>query len=316
MEQQGIKLAYLLTVVNASIIGLSFLFTKMALEYANPIDTLAFRFALSFAVMTIPVLLGRVRLHYRGKPLYKALLLAVTYPLGFFTFQTFGLQHATSSEGGILYAFTPVLTMLLAFIFLKEATTVRQRLSIFLSVFGVLFIFVMKGSSIDWTNVTGMFLLFLSCLAFAGYNVLARSLLRTFSPAEITYMMLGIGFVTFFAVSLASHAAAGTLDLLVAPLASGPFLVSIVYLGVLSSLVTALTANYALSKMEASKMSVFSNLSTIVSIAVGAMFLGEDITLYHLIGSALIIVGVTGANLSLGRKKIKQGSLHSDRIKA
>lgn len=49
-------------------------------------------------------------------------------------------------------------------------------------------------------------------------------------------------------------------------------------------------------------MSVFTNLSTIVSIAAGAVFLGEQITVYHWIGSFLIIAGVIGTNL-LGRKR-------------
>ena len=65
-----LKKAYLAAVLNAVIIGFSFLFTKIALEYAAPMDTLMYRFALSFAVMSIPVMLGRVKLNYRGKPLF------------------------------------------------------------------------------------------------------------------------------------------------------------------------------------------------------------------------------------------------------
>ncbi|MDF2660933.1 MAG: protein of unknown function transrane [Paenibacillus sp.] len=49
-------------------------------------------------------------------------------------------------------------------------------------------------------------------------------------------------------------------------------------------------------------MSVFANLSTIVSMAAGAVFLGEEVAVYHGIGSVLIIAGVIGAN-RLGRKK-------------
>ncbi|UVI28409.1 DMT family transporter [Paenibacillus spongiae] len=295
-NRNELKLAYFAAVLNAVIVGFSFLFTKMALEHARPMDTLMYRFAVSFAVISIPVMFGRVKLNYRGKPLFKALLLATMYPLGFFTFQTFGLQSASSSEGGILYAFTPVLTMLLAYVFLKEVTTRLQMLSIFLSVFGVVFIFAMKGSGIAVSNMTGLILLFLSCLAFAGYSVLARSLLKTFSPAEISYMTLGIGFVTFLVISLTDHATAGTLDTLFEPLASSSFIVSILYLSVLSSLLTALMSNYALSKIEASNMSVFSNLSTVVSIAAGAMFLQEEVTVYAVIGSLLIIMGVIGTS--------------------
>jgi drug/metabolite transporter (DMT)-like permease len=49
-------------------------------------------------------------------------------------------------------------------------------------------------------------------------------------------------------------------------------------------------------------MSVFTNLSTIVSIAAGSLFLGEKVTMYHLIGSLMIITGVIGAN-HFGQKK-------------
>ena len=291
-------LPYLFAVMNAVIVGMSFLFAKLALEYAGPLDTLAFRFAASFLVMSIPVAFGWVKLEYRGKPVYKVLLLASLYPLGFFTLQAYGLQHASSAEGGILYAFTPVVTMVMASVFLKETTTVSQKLSIGLSVFGVAFIFVMKGDAFDPSNLTGISLLALTCVAFAGYNVLARSLAKRFTPAETTYAMLGLGFVTFLSASLVDHASAGTLHRVFAPLAGGAFLGSIVFLGVVSSLVTALAGNYILSKMEASKMSVFSNLSTIVSIAAGATFLGEEITVYHLIGSVMIVAGVIGTNVS------------------
>ncbi|MBW7475382.1 DMT family transporter [Paenibacillus oenotherae] len=301
MNDKGLRLAYILAVLNAAIIGFSFLFAKIALQHAQPMDTLAFRFAASFAVISIPVACGWVKLNYRGKPIYKALLLAAMYPLGFFTLQAFGLQHATSAEGGILYAFTPVVTLLLAALFLQERTTILQKLSILLSVFGVVFIFIMKGSTINLSSMTGISLLFLTCVAFAGYSVLARSLSKQFSPAEITYLMLGIGFAVFLIVSLTSHGANGTLEEFFAPLTSTPFILSILFLGIVSSLITALTANYILSRMEASRMSVFSNLSTITSIAAGAIFLGEEITVYHLLGSLFIIAGVIGTNL-LGRK--------------
>ncbi|TCM92678.1 EamA domain-containing membrane protein RarD [Paenibacillus sp. BK033] len=306
MVHKEMRLPYLLAVLNAVIIGLSFLFAKTALDYASPLDTLAFRFTLSFLVMSIPVAAGWMKLSYRGKPLGKVLLLASMYPLGFFTLQAYGLQHASSAEGGILYAFTPVVTMIIASLFLKETTTAPQKLSIFLSVFGVVFIFVMKGSGIDLSNLLGISLLLLTCFAFAGYTVLARSLSGLFSPAEITYLMMGIGFVFFAVTAFTSHASAGTLSHIFAPLASGTFMASLIFLGIVSSLLTALTSNYILSRMEASRMSVFANLSTIVSMTAGAVFLGEKVTIYHLIGSVLIIAGVIGTN-RLGRKKAAGG---------
>ncbi|QYR24281.1 DMT family transporter [Paenibacillus sp. sptzw28] len=315
MRQTGLKLAYLLAVLNAVIIGFSFLFAKIALDYAPPLDTLTYRFAISFAVMLIPVAFGWLKFDYRRKPLFKVLLLAAMYPLGFFTLQAFGLQYASSAEGGILCAFTPVVTTTLASLFLKESTTLLQKQSIFLSTFGVVFIFLMNGQAFDFAHITGISLLLLSSVAFAGYAVLARSLSKHFRPAEISFFMLAAGCASFLTVSVTNHAAAGTLGLFLAPLASSTFILSVLFLGILSSLVTALTANYVLSKIEASKMSAFTNLSTVVSIAAGALVLGEEVTVYHLVGSAMIVAGVIGTNRSR-RKRAVLPIVQADRVEA
>ncbi|WP_286185153.1 hypothetical protein [Bacillus sp. SD075] len=43
--------AYTLAIFHSSIVGLSFLFTKMAIAESNPLDTLAFRFTVSFVII-------------------------------------------------------------------------------------------------------------------------------------------------------------------------------------------------------------------------------------------------------------------------
>ncbi|HID0836330.1 TPA: EamA family transporter, partial [Clostridium botulinum] len=69
------------------------------------------------------------------------------------------------------------------------------------------------------------------------------------------------------------------------------------YLGILSSLVTSFLLNYSLSKIEASKMSVFNNLSTLITMMAGVVFLGEKLQYFHIIGSFMIILGIVGTNL-------------------
>lgn len=311
-NQDNLRLAYFSAITNAVIIGFSFLFTKLSLHYAHPLDTLMYRFAVSFLAIFMLVTWQKyqlgghrqypmMKLRFRKKQIYPIVLLAILYPVGFFALQTFGLEKATSAEGGILFAFIPVITFLLAKVFLKEKTSFLQMLCIFISVFGVIFIFVSQGFRIELTNLTGILLLLFSCLSMAGYNVLARSLLKQYRPIEISYLLTIVGFIVFLSISIIRHAAQGTLHQLIHPLMHEEFLLSILYLGVLSSLITSLLTNYALAKLEASRMSVFSQLSTIVSILAGGLFLEEQITFYHLIGSFLIIGGVLGTNL-FGKK--------------
>jgi drug/metabolite transporter (DMT)-like permease len=264
--------AYLASIISAFITGLSFLFSKTALNLSQPLDLLAHRFTAAFLVGLAFVLFKKVDLYFDKERLIKLLPLAILYPLLFFGFQTFGLQYASSSEGGIISAISPIFTLILASYFLKEKTTLLQKLSIFLSVVGVIYITLKKGNSFDFTNLKGIILLLLSAISFSGYSVLARKLSTDFSTVEMSFIMTIFSFIVFNMISLGNHILNGTISSFFAPLKEFNFIISVLYLGVLSSLGTSLLRNYILSKIKASKMSVFANLTTVVSIIAGVVF--------------------------------------------
>ena len=95
-------LAYFLAVVNAVIIGLSFLFIKVAVTHASPIDTLAFRFIVALVFCVAYMRIVKIPLRIDFKRLLPLFLMAMFYPLGFFTFQAYGVLHISSAEAGIL----------------------------------------------------------------------------------------------------------------------------------------------------------------------------------------------------------------------
>ncbi|BAH45407.1 MULTISPECIES: DMT family transporter [Brevibacillus] len=303
-DQQKAILAALL---NAGITGLSFLFLKMALAVTNPVDTLAHRFTVAFIVASIPILFGWIKLSIKPKDMLTIIPLAMLYPILFFTLQAFGLVYTTSSEAGIIQATVPIFTMVMAAFFLGESSTWLQKLSTLLSVGGVVYIFAMKGLGVSSGSGSsiGTILILLSAFSLAGYSVLARKMTKSFHYIDMTYMVALLGFLFFNGWSVIRHSAEGTLSTYFVPFASSTFIISIVFLGILSSLMTSFMTNFALSKMEASKLSVFNNLSTLVTIVAGVIFLQEQLAYYHLIGAVMIIIGVIGTNF-LGAKFKKQ----------
>lgn len=68
------------------------------------------------------------------------------------------------------------------------------------------------------------------------------------------------------------------------------------FLSYFSSFGTAFLSNYALSQIQASKLSVFNNFSTLIAIFAGYFFLHEPIHFYHIIDVGIIIAGVIGTN--------------------
>lgn len=290
------KKAYAAAILYTCIIGFSFMFVKLTFTSTGPLDTLAHRFTVSFLTASIPVIFGLIKLNITFKNMLTILPVAILYPALFFTFQAFGLVYTSSSEAGIIQATIPIFTMVCASYFLKERTTIWQKISLLLSVSGVIYIFMMKGFGSHTPSFTGVILILLSALSSAGYNVLARKMTKQFRLIDVTYMMTIIGFICFNTLSIGNHIAAGTIHLYFQPFTSSLFLVSILYLGILSSLLTAFLSNYALSIVEASKMSVFSNVSTLITMFVGVIFLQEELAYYHIIGAIMIILGVLGTN--------------------
>jgi drug/metabolite transporter (DMT)-like permease len=246
--------------------------------------------------LLVPVLLQKVKLSYDRRKVVRILPLALFYPLLFFGFQTFGLQYILSSEAGILLAASPIFTLLLASLFIKEKTNSRQKLSVFLSVGGVIFVLVQSGPNLNLNNVKGISLILLSALSIACYNVLARVLTREFTNLELSYLMIFLGFIGFNLLSLGQHLQSGTLSAFLAPLKSLPFLAATLYLGVLSTALTSLLTNYVLTHIKAAKMSVFANLGTLITVLAGIVFLKEKLFYYHFLGSLLIVAGVLGTN--------------------
>lgn len=297
--------AYIAAISYAFIIGLSFMFVKVTLTVASPIDTLAHRFTFAFIGIVILMVFLKNKLTIKKYDLLKILPLAILYPIVFFTFQVLGLARISSSEAGIIQATIPIFTLALAGLLLKEKATRGQLVFISLSVLGVIYMLIMNGANATTGNVIGSGFILLSALAASLYNVFARRLTKQYSLLTLTYVMTLCGFVIFNGMALGNHLVNGTINEFFQPLTHVDFVIAILYLGLLSSLGTSYLSNYALSKLEASQMSVFSNFATLITILAGVLVLQEVFHLYHFIGGILIIIGVIGTNY-FGHRKVVQ----------
>ena len=289
--------AYLAALGYALVVGFSFLFTKVSLDQADPIYVLTYRFIASFITISILAMLGIVKVDLSKEKIKNILPLAILYPMLFFLFQTLGLQYASSSEGGIIMATAPVFTMILASYFLKEKYNLIQKVSMIISILGVVFIAYNKGENIDISNLIGLILLLVSTLSFSGYSVLARKVTQDYDTLEISSVMIGLSTIVFTIASIYKMLTSTGISGFIAPLTDKLFILSILYLGVLATLGTSILSSFALSRLKASQMTVFSNLATVISIVAGAVLLGEPVYYYHIVGSVLIIIGVLGTNL-------------------
>jgi drug/metabolite transporter (DMT)-like permease len=292
---KGMQKAYWAAILYTVIIGLSFLFVKLSLSHTNPTDLLTYRFTIALLTALVVLLACRDKINISIKDFLTILPLAIFYPILFFLFQTLGLAKTDSSEAGIIQALAPIFTYFLAGFFLKETANLKQKLFIFISVSGVTLIFIMQGVQLNH-NYAGWALVLLSTLSMALYMVMARRLTVRYSVLILTFMMTLLGFIFFSFISLFNHLRAGTIDQLFISITNPVLFLSVLYLGILSSFLTSFLSNYALSQLEAFRMSIFSNLATVITIMAGIIFLHETLFWYHGIGTLLILAGILGSN--------------------
>ena len=285
---------YLAGIAMSLIFGLSFMFSKSALSSLQAFELLFLRFFTAAFSMTLLVIFKVKKVTYKDKNIKGLLVLAVWQPVLYFILETYGLKYSASSEVGILMALVPVIVTIMAAVMIKEKTTKKQWIFILFSVIGVVYIVLMEGNSKAASELKGIVFILGAVFSGALFNILSRKASKDFTPFEITYFMMVLGTIVFGGLYLINGFISRDLNL-VSKL-NLTVITSILYLGVMSSVVAFLLINYTLSKLPASQSAIFVNLTTVVSIMAGVFIMHDSFELYKLIGAVIIILGVWGTN--------------------
>ena len=287
------NLSLLLSFLGCAIFGFSFLFSKQALVVATPFVLLAVRFFVAFGILNVLLLTGKFKINLKEKNIKSLLLLGLLQPIIYFICENFGVKFLATSFVGIIISLVPVTSLIFGTIFLKEKATSTQVIFIFLSVAGVFLTTLGQGSgNFSWI---GFILLLGAVCSTSMFNVLSRKLSSEFSAFERTYIMFALGCITFVGIALV-ESMGNFQQLIVTPLMNTNFWISIFYLSALSSVGAFFMLNYAMTYLEVARTSIFANVTTIISILAGVIFLQESFGIFQLIGSVIILASVYGVN--------------------
>lgn len=286
---------YISGIVFSTIFGFSFLIVKNTLSNVEVFQLIGLRFLTALVVFEILRLTKIVKIRLSKGLFRSALPVAVFSPILYFLFEVYGIKNAESGEAGLMIGMIPVAVAITSWIFLKEKLNIKQAVFMAMSLGGVVLISIMQmQNSTGETKLIGFLLLAGAVLSAAFYNILSRKTSVKYSPMEITYVMMVVGAVVFSIIGITDSIIKGYPYF--QPMADPAALGSILYLGVLSSIIAFFCVNYTLSKIPAVQSALFANLVTVISVVAGVLFLNESFPVYKIIGSLLIITGVFGTN--------------------
>ena len=197
-----------------------------------------------------------------------------------------GIRYTTASNAALLYATTPILVLLISRWLLKERLTRRKVTGVVLGFLGVTVVIFERGVDASLDNVTGNLIIYVAVIAWGLYTVLGKRLINRYGPIHATSITLILGTALFLPIGIIPTTQFAFESL------SGSGWLQILYLGLITSVVAYLLWYYALGRIEAGKVALFTYLQPILTTVMAVILLGQDVTPAFLIGGTVALGGV------------------------
>jgi drug/metabolite transporter (DMT)-like permease len=128
---------------------------------------------------------------------------------------------------------------------------------------------------------------------FAGYNIMVRKKPSGISPTVFLFTTFLLGTLTLLPFFIWEKKYTAPVHF------TNSVLLSIVYLGLGTSVIAFLLWNKAIAKLGAARTSLFGNLIPLFSSLEAVILLNEQLTTIHLLSGLVIIIGVVIANIKV-----------------
>lgn len=272
--------------------GTSFLFIKLAVEAIPPIPLVAIRLLIGWLM-----LFGLMR--WQGVPLpassrvwfhFSVLgVLGMALPLVLVAWSESGQQGIDSGLTAVLNSTTPLFTVVLTTIFLKqERVNAGTIAGLFIGFGGVLLLFSPHlGNS--WGGILPLLAVVLATFFYAISAAYVQQTLHGYHPVAIAFGQLFVGdlilwLVILFQGGFQTQAITWTT------------VFSLLWLGVLGSGLAYVLFFSILGKWGATRSTLVTYVMPVIGVIVGVIFLNEKIDWRLIVGSILILSGVASVN--------------------
>jgi drug/metabolite transporter (DMT)-like permease len=272
--------------------AVSFVATKIALGVIPPLTVVSLRLLIaSIFFLPLLALTGRWRRVTDGTTLLKLFGLSLFGAGLHYGFQTVGLQTTNASNASVYVATGPITILLLAVIFLGERLNARKILGILIAIAGVLVVMgldTIAGFKLDG-NLVGDILVFASIVMWGCFTVFGKKLTDQLGALTVTASVTLIGATWMAPVGWFEAQRTGFKLAEITPTAW----TAVVFLGAACNFLAVLLYFTALQATESQKVGVYLYAIPPMTAVAAAVVLGEPITLGLVVGTVLVIAGVS-----------------------
>ena len=280
--------AHLSLLCFALVSGSAYVGAKLALQGVGPITTAFFRFLIACAI-TWPVLI-----FFHGVQLIRKEHIGILIAHGlfqttfYFCLQYIGLKNTTANNTALIVNMRPIFLALLAIIIYRERFSFRRWTAFLLAFCGVLIVLYNPATAYLPNHLFGDFLIVLNALSGAVGIIFGKRLLKEYKPFTILVYQITIGTLGLFPLALVESGGKFLLN----QVAWGP----VIFLAVFATAIAQTFFNWGLSRLPVSSTGVYFFIVPVVNIILAHFMFNEPITLWLLLGGAMILGGAYFVN--------------------
>lgn len=265
----------------------------------NPLFAASLRFLLASVALLGFVWVARIPLARPTPRQWLQLTLLGFFGIFFYNLCFFyGLQYINASRASLIVALNPAVIGLASWLLFKERLGRVKVAGIALCIGGASLVIVSRNPQLLAVTPNAWIgdLLILGCVAGWGiYSLFSRELNQALGPLQTVTFSVLIGCVMLWALAMlrGEVSAAALLNL------DTPQWLSLIYLGVFGSALAYIGYYDGIRKIGATRSGVFIALNPLTAVLLGALLLGEQLTLTLCFGGALVLAGIYLCNKPL-----------------
>jgi drug/metabolite transporter (DMT)-like permease len=266
--------------------GMSFVWSKIVLEYYEPITTVLLRLILSSALLFAGLAaFGKLK-GLRRADLKLFLLSAAFNPFLYFLGENYGLKYSSPTVTAVIIATIPVFTPVVAYLVYREKLSLLNIFGLIVSFLGVLFMLLDQDFSLSISPV-GLSWLALAVVTAVLYSVILKKLAVRYDAFVIIAVQNLIGAFYFLPLFFIFD-----FQQFITVQPTTELVTSLLLLAVFASSLAFVFFTISSREIGISRTNLFTNLIPVFTAIFSFIILGEAFEMQKVLGMMVVITGV------------------------